>query len=60
MIHSDSEKIRNSSPLPHLASSGEAMSDGLARQMIFGTKLDQFDDSVFTAGKGFSRLMTMG
>ena len=60
MMDSDSEKVRNSSPLPHLASSGEPMSNGLARQMIFGTCPDQFDDSVLTAGKGISRLMNLG
>ena len=36
------------------------MSDGLARQMVSGTYPDQFDDSVFAAGKGFLRLTNLG
>ena len=41
MVSGDSKKVHNSSPPPHLASSGEPMSDELAGQMVFYTYLDQ-------------------
>lgn len=42
MVYGDSERVRNSSPLPHSASSGERKTSVFARQMVLGTYLGQF------------------
>ena len=59
VVQGDSEKVRNSSPLPRLASSRDPMSNGVAHQMVFGTDLDKIYD-LFTAGNWVSILMNLG
>lgn len=62
VVYGDSEKVRNSSPLPHLASSGEPMSDELdfkRDSMHIETDLNLYS-GLWTSINGFHKVDELG